>query len=286
MRKFLAILLLLSCLGLYAEELNVLMIGNSFSVCVGTFLPKIVKSEAKHKLKLTSAYIGGCSLQKHAKNLQQAETDSNFKPYKITVWSSEKNAKPVKFNDSVNTLLKNNKYDIITIQQASPLSLDYLNYQPAADEVIAYIRKYNPQAEIVIQQTWAYRDNDPRISPPKMTWGFDRDEMHKRICAAYQKFAEATNFRIIPTGEAVNSAVKNASSVENSRKLFSDSIHLSKKGELLQALVWYGILFNEDVSAIKFTTKNIDNDEYAKLKIYAFNAIEKYKNWNLKQKKD
>ena len=48
------------------KDLKVLMIGNSFSVCVGVYLPSIVNSFPKHSLELTSAYIGGCTLEKHA----------------------------------------------------------------------------------------------------------------------------------------------------------------------------------------------------------------------------
>ena len=60
---------LVLCLGtgvLSAKELKVLMIGNSFSICVGTYLPQIVKSVPGNRLELTSAYIGGYLLQKPA----------------------------------------------------------------------------------------------------------------------------------------------------------------------------------------------------------------------------
>ena len=56
-----------------AKEMKVLMIGNSFSICVGKNLPQIVKAGKKHQLVLTSAYIGGCSLETHAKNLKQIQ---------------------------------------------------------------------------------------------------------------------------------------------------------------------------------------------------------------------
>ena len=38
-------------------KLKVLMIGNSFSICVGKNLPQIVRAGKKHQLELTSTYI-------------------------------------------------------------------------------------------------------------------------------------------------------------------------------------------------------------------------------------
>ena len=71
-----------------AKEMKVLMIGNSFSICVGKNLPQIVKAGKKHQLVLTSAYIGGCSLETHANNLKRAESEPSFKPYQIDIWNS------------------------------------------------------------------------------------------------------------------------------------------------------------------------------------------------------
>ena len=73
-RKF--ILTILACclvtFSLNAKDLKVLMIGNSFSVCVGSDLHQIVRNCSKHRLELTSAFIGGCTFDRHAANLKKA----------------------------------------------------------------------------------------------------------------------------------------------------------------------------------------------------------------------
>ena len=74
--------------SLMAKELKVLMIGNSFSISVGRFLPQIVGADPENKLILTSAYIGGCPLEKHYNNLLKAQEKPSYAPYKITVWDS------------------------------------------------------------------------------------------------------------------------------------------------------------------------------------------------------
>ena len=143
-----AVLLLLAAFPMAAKELKVLMIGNSFSICVGNYLPQIVAKDAGNKLVLISAYIGGCTLERHYNNLVKAEKNSKHAPYKITVWNSEK--EPGKGNvrkGNINDLLKNNQYDIITIQQGSQKSFKFDAYEPYAGELIRYIRIYQKISE-------------------------------------------------------------------------------------------------------------------------------------------
>ena len=102
-----------------AKDLKILMVGNSFSICAGRNLPKLVSHEKKHSVEITSAYIGGCSFETHADHLKQAEKDPAHKPYLITIWDSADLRKKNTYQGNVLELLKNNKYDVITIQQAS-----------------------------------------------------------------------------------------------------------------------------------------------------------------------
>ena len=88
MRYLIAAVCLLAGILLPGKELKVLMIGNSFSQCLGVYLPQLVNAEQKHQLLLTSAYIGGCSLKKHYNHLLKAEKDPKFNPYKTTIWNS------------------------------------------------------------------------------------------------------------------------------------------------------------------------------------------------------
>ena len=180
--------------------MNILMIGNSFSICVGKNLPQIVNASKKHQLTLTSAFIGGCSLETHADHLRSNEKDISFSPYLISEWDSLDAGIEKQREGNVLELLKNNRYDVISIQQASHLSWDYSSYQPYAGKIISCIRKFNPDAKIIIQQTWSYRNDSPRFAE----WGFDADEMFKRARAAYHSFAADQNFEIIPTGDAVD----------------------------------------------------------------------------------
>ena len=80
-----------------AKELKVLMIGNSFSVCVGNNLPQIVAQDPDNQLELTSAFIGGCTFERHYNQLMKAEKNSKHAPYGIIIWNSEKKPLKVKY---------------------------------------------------------------------------------------------------------------------------------------------------------------------------------------------
>lgn len=292
------------------KDLKVLMIGNSFSICVGRYLPRIVSCQKKHRLLLTSTYIGGCSLEKHAGNLVAADNDKDFKPYTIDIWDSSDLRCHKHFAGNVNELLQQNKYDIVTVQQASLFSVDYNYYQPYADQIIEYIRKYNPDAKIYIQQTWAYRADSIFFNMDFPVAGLNPDTMHTKLTAAYKKFAEATGFPLIPVGQAVSYARENAlykynvlssdelaayrypdfppfsgdvvgfhrwQKVDNVLTLTADSNHLNCRGEYLQACVWYGTLFDEDANMINFAAKDFPEEDAGFLRDCAARAVAEYK---------
>lgn len=300
-----AVLLLTFAFPMMAKELKVLMIGNSFSICVGNNLPQIVAQDPDNKLVLTSAYIGGCTFDRHYNNLVKAEKNSKHAPYRITVWDSENKSLKVKnYKGNINELLKNNQYDVITIQQGSRKSFDFAAYEPFAGELIKYIRKYQKNAEIVVHQTWSYRCDSTRF--PSLIE--NQNIMYEKLKDAYGKLSEKYKFRVIPMGDAVqiyraDTPVKFTVSSEKfeypklpsdagdvvgkfawrvdkktkKRVLGTDSHHLNKRGEYMQAVLWYMFLFDAPVGKVKYTPKNIDAKEAELLKSSAAKALAAYK---------
>ena len=90
------------------------------------------------------------------------------------------------------------RWDVVTIQQGSVGSPFADTYQPYADNLIATIRKHAPQAEILIQETWAYLPYHKKLGEWKMT----QREMYERLHKNYSALAKKTGFRVIPTGTA------------------------------------------------------------------------------------
>ena len=289
-----------------SKSLNVLMIGNSFSICVGKFLPQMVRCFPGNRLKLTSCFIGGCSFETHWNNFLESEKNTNFKPYRITIWDSTTLRKPV-YPGNVNELLKNNRYDIVTIQQASRFSVDYATYQPYADNIIAQVKKYQPQAEIVIQQTWSYRADAPFLRET----GMDNLEMYTKLEAAYYALAKDYDLRIIPAGFAVQIARERSEikfenydwamldtlhwpdlprqagdvvgnfrwrkNSEGEMVIYRDTNHLNMRGEYLQAAVWCGFLYGVDPEEISYVAPKIGKTDAAFLRKCAKEALVNFK---------
>ncbi len=285
MKKLFILSAALFCaVSLSAKELKVLMIGNSFSNSVQVHLPKIVKASGKHRLILGSASIGSCTFERHCANIDKEQKDPKFKAYRFAC-TGEK-SRP----ESVTSALKYKKWDIVTIQQASGYSyLKEKTLAPAA-KLIAYIKKLAPQAEIVIQQTWAWRTDFRKFHSQKEK--LTQEMMYKGLVENYNELAKIHKLRIIPVGTAVQlfrqklpvksvkytkeqiDALKEPKVMDltggdvvgwmrwmkNKKKpgksIYIDAAHLNNKGTYLQGCVWYMVLFDEPVSSIKLPFKD------------------------------
>lgn len=275
-----------------AKDLKVLMIGNSFSNSVGTYLPELVRAYPEHSLELTGVFVGGCTLKQHVEKIKAAEKDPQAKAaqYRISVWYSADKEKFQRYFGNLIDVLKKQPYDIVTIQQGSVRSWDWESYEPYAAELISFIRQCQPNAEIVIHQTWAYRVDAPHFQK----FGFDQTEMYNRIRDAYSKLAEKYKLRVIPVGDAVQlfrkyTPIQYEPSTETfeypkrpsskgdvvgsarwevkgeEKKLMVDYIHMNPNGRYLQACVWFSSLYGVPAEKITWVPKKGVSKEMAEL---------------------
>lgn len=263
--------------GAQAKSVKVLIIGNSFSVSVMKHLPAAAKTVKDCDLTVCSLYIGGCSLQRHWENVEKS-LDPSYRPYDVQC-----NRGKTKYKANIPEMLTADKWDIVTIQQASHESWKPESYHPYADKLIAKIKELAPQSEIVIQQTWAYSKADNRFA----TWGLSQQEMYDRLTASYLALARQCQLRIIPTGLAVQkfraalpvtfvppqpAALKalvepalpdmggevvgqyhwKKDKQTGISTLGCDAPHLNPSGEYLQACVWLAFLFDVDVTHLPY----------------------------------
>ena len=104
---------------------KVLMIGNSFSICVLKYMPSVT-AELGLPLDLASLYIGGCPLRRHAANIA-AGAYPDFLPYLVT-WNyaslADQSAVPFASllggekgdHGNIPPLLAGDDWDVVTIQ--------------------------------------------------------------------------------------------------------------------------------------------------------------------------
>ncbi|MBO4513130.1 MAG: DUF4886 domain-containing protein [Victivallales bacterium] len=288
------------------KKLKVLMIGNSFSESVLAYLPQMVKADDKHPaLRLRQAYIGGCSIERHLQEYDQALADPSYRPYLTNMpLPGAPRHSPKRWEANVPEMLKENAWDIVSIQQASRFSWRQETYGKDAERLISIIRELAPTAEIVVHETWAYRKDAPSLSE----WNLTQHEMHKRLAVAYRELASSYGFRLIPVGDAIELSRKAvdipyAPLPEAARKklrwpdlppnagdlvgrdfwyknpetgemeLRTDACHLNPRGSYLQACVWYMFLFGRKASDLRFFPKDFDDAFCKKMASIAEKAL-------------
>ncbi|MBQ8341607.1 MAG: DUF4886 domain-containing protein [Clostridia bacterium] len=220
--------------------MNILAIGNSFSQDATAYLYGVARNR-EEKLHVVNLYIGGCSLERHFRNMLSEE-----RAYDLQI-----NGMCSSFKVSLKEALLNRAWDVVTFQQASHHSTDYETYQPYLSELSAYVRRLCPRARQIIHQTWAYEDGSAKLEAMDYMTSTD---MLGDLKKAYDKAAadiEADD--LIPSGELFSMLLD--SGVE---KLHRDTFHASYGvGRYALALLWYAVLTGNSVEKDDF----YDTDE-------------------------
>ena len=295
MKAFALLAALLFCVSSFAGEartVKLLTIGNSFSANATHYLGDLAKAGG-HTLIHQPLVIGGASFQVHAEKAQKHEADPKDKAGLYT------SGRGLKEN------LELQKWDYVTIQQASIKSHDFATYQPYAGWLRDYITKHAPQARLLVHETWEYRKDDPRFSKPDDLKS--QEEMYTGLRAAYDKIAAKFGARIIPTGDAFHLADTNPKWAYQTDTTFNpkaakqpelpnqthslhvgwhwkkqkngkttlvmDGHHASMAGEYLGACVWYEVLFGESAVGNAFMPKGMDPTDARYLQETAHRAV-------------
>lgn len=297
-RTALSVVLCLVCAaaGAADDSIRLLAIGNSFADNALTYFGDIAQAAGKQVL-VGRACLGGCDLERHMRHADAFEADPNDpegSPY-------------ANGGKSLRQLLEQEPWDYVTIQQVSHKSFRPQSYHPHVDRLIAYIRKHAPQAEIVIHQTWAYRDDHGFWGEP----GLDADSMYRRVCAAYDALSKATGLRQIPSGDAMEAARRDpqwgpfvpdpefdpaAATYPELPKndvhalhngwygwkkdaktgdwvLSRDCIHANREGKYLLGCVWFEFFFDRPVVGNSFCPPGMSPDDAAVLQRIAHRVV-------------
>lgn len=279
------------------EKLRVLTIGNSFTDSLGLYWQQVVES-AGCWLQFERANHGGCELHRHWGYVESEERDAECRMYHQGRFK-------------LRELLAQKPWDIVTLQQASHASWREETYQPFATNLLNYVRTHAPGAEVVIQQTWAYRADDPRLADGG-EWGIGQTEMYERFTRAYGRLSrELGGLRVIPSGYAVQLTrrygegpfrsydpgllqtlrwpdlpsqagdVVGSMGYQKNREtgeleIWRDSIHLNNRGQYLQACVWFAFLYGRNTSMVTYRPDSIGDRDAAFLRDMAQRAVDEF----------
>ncbi len=218
--------------------LKILAIGNSFSEDATAYLKQIAAAGGKD-IFVYNMHIGGCSLERHINEL-----NSESKAYTLAI--NGNNVRSAILSEEV----KAYDWDIVTVQQVSHCSGQWVTYEPYITELVDFIRKYNPNAKIYFHKTWAYEYNSTHGGFVK--YDNDQKKMHDCITECSIKAAELIKAEgIIPSGDVINELRKLPlfDTPNGGQTLCRDGFHMHYiYGRYAVAATWYETLLGGDIT--------------------------------------
>ena len=244
-------ILLLLAGGAYAQQktVRILAIGNSFSQdAVEQYLHELAEAEGISTI-IGNMFIGGCSLERHVKN---ARDNAPAYAYRKIGTDGKKREKG---KMSLETVLADEDWDYVSLQQASPFSGMYETYEASLPELIEYVKARLPKkTKLMLHQTWAYASTS-RHSGFK-NYNCNQLTMYQAIADAVKKAAKANKIKIvIPSG----TAIQNARTSFIGDHLNRDGYHLDVKvGRYIAACTWFERIFKHNVVGNPYAPEGLD----------------------------
>ena len=244
-------ILLLLAGGVYAQQktVRILAIGNSFSQdAVEQYLHELAEAEGISTI-IGNMFIGGCSLERHVKN---ARDNAPAYAYRKIGTDGKKREKG---KMSLETVLADEDWDYVSLQQASPFSGMYETYEASLPELIGYVKARLPKkTKLMLHQTWAYASTS-RHSGFK-NYNCNQLTMYQAIADAVKKAAKANKIKIvIPSG----TAIQNARTSFIGDHLNRDGYHLDVKiGRYTAACTWFERIFKHNVVGNPYAPEGLD----------------------------
>lgn len=235
-----------------SKIIKILSIGNSFSQdAVEQYLHELGEAEG-YELVIGNLFIGGCSLERHVDNIRKDAAAYDYRKIGL-------DSKKVHYcNMSISRALADEKWDYVSLQQASPFSGMYETYETYLPELYEYVKeRIDKRCKIVFHQTWAYAKDCRNTGFKK----YDNNQitMYKAIVETVKKACKLVDFyRIIPSG----TAIQNARTSFIGDHLNRDGYHLDVNvGRYIAACTWFEVLTGKNVIGNKFVPENV-SDEY------------------------
>lgn len=215
--------------------MNILCIGNSFSVDATRYLQQIARTQGV-ELRVAVLYYPGCTLEQHHRFMLRESED-----YILYF-----NGFSTGFKMTLKQALLSQRWDVITMQQGSVHSANFDNYEPYLTEVATLVKKCAPKAKLVVQQTWAYEDGSERL----LKTGYESYRtMFADIEKSYVKMVETIQATgLIPSGRLMQTLMD-----RGIEKVHRDTLHVTMGlGRYALGLLWFRMLTGKSVADVDF----------------------------------
>ena len=233
--------------------MNILAIGNSFSQDATAYLHQMAEA-CGATAQVANLYVPGCSLESHWKFVQNGDEPA---------YDLEENGAKTGRKISLRAALGLRRWDVITLQQCSPLCGVRSSYTPYLPLLCGFCRALSPGSRLYLHETWAYETDSTHSAFAQ--YGSSQTRMADQVQEAYARIAAELGLPCIPVGRVVRyfrESVPGYAVAQGGRRLTRDGYHLSiPLGRLLAALVWIEALAGRDVSGIGYVPPEASEEE-------------------------
>ena len=183
--------------GFQYQDLNVLMIGNSFADDTLFYATRVANSYGIN-INLYDAYIAGCTINQHYTNLNNGSETYSMRSMNGNSWVYDDDM-------SLSQIINSHSWDIVTFQQASAevgRSNSYTNLSSLVSQVRTMVGSH---PKFYWYQTWAYDSDYHDYYDYFAYFNNDQVAMYNAINSCYQSEVAPLGVfdKIIPAGTAV-----------------------------------------------------------------------------------
>ncbi len=232
---------------------KILAIGNSFSEDATKYIHQLA-ADGGIDTKVVNLYIGGCSLERHWENIEKDKHDYQY----------QQDGTITERYVSVAEAISEENWDFIVTQQASHDSGWADTYEPFLGNIVDFLKKNAPDAEIILHETWAYEIGSGHNAFPR--YHRNQAEMYARLSACYNDMAAKYGLRLIPCGKVLQ-AIRGTEPFNvqsGGMSLCRDGFHMSYLyGRFLLACVWTKFLLGLDPAGISYIPASVGVKEIA-----------------------
>lgn len=232
--------------------MNILCIGNSFSVDTTWLIPHIANDLGLDNYHFGNLYVGGCSLNMH---LQHLETDApvyKFYESRGGEWESREEV-------TITEAVKGERWDWISIQAGTK---DGSRYSKAESyerlpRLVQLVRELAPTAKIAFNMTWVGDQSKPRSEMPEYRERLD--DLYRDIAALTRDLVSPMVDKVLPTGTAIQNF-----RLDYDGPMCRDGYHLDRGiGRYVAGLSFLKALTGLDISGARWMPEGIEQHRCA-----------------------
>ncbi|SDR65791.1 DUF4886 domain-containing protein [Christiangramia echinicola] len=261
MRKILLLITFLTTLSCNSQiekkskEINVLFIGNSLTYYndMPQMLQKMV-DETNPNINIEQVTYPGFSLNAHLENIIIESSDNNIRTRKKSDQETTKTEEKIKEKD----------WDIIIMQTGGVTILIPEMRKKKIDPAIKEIKLLaDKNSKFILFNTWTTKIDFPKeycyravmvnkyakpgeeICSPKMN---DKEEYYNFLQSGYEELSESNKLILTNHSQIFKKVLAKYPELD----LLEDTMHPSKKGAFLSAIIFYNIITNNEAKDLEY----------------------------------